>query len=138
MGIKQFYTQFKALVWKNAVLKIRHIFVLVLEIAIPVLILLALGAIKEVAKPSFSRENIPTTMYVNDDLSTMYNPPYGIGCTDSNLVWRCAEEWPCDPVTDINTRCQPLKIAVAPKHHRFAYIIIVFMKLLLLNIHFLL
>ena len=118
MGVKQFYTQFKALVWKNAVLKFRYIFVLLLEIAIPVLILIALGALKNVAKPSFSRENIPTTIYLNDDLSNMYNPKYGMGCTDANLVWRCAERWPCvNPVADIPSRCQPLKIAVAPKHY---------------------
>lgn len=116
MGVKQFYIQFKALVWKNAVLKFRYIFVLLLEIAIPVLILIALGALKDVAKPSFSRENIPTTIYLNNDLNDMYNPGW-MGCTDANLVWRCAERWPCsNPVTDIPARCQPLKIAVAPKH----------------------
>ena len=85
--LKQFFVQFKALAWKNAVLKWRYVFVLLLEIAIPTLILLGLGVIKNAVKPSFIDVNIPTQMYPADSLQNMYVNA-GQDCSGENLVWR--------------------------------------------------
>ncbi len=115
MALKQFFIQFKALAWKNAILKWRYVFVLLLEIAIPTLILLALGAIKNAVKPEFTDANMPTTMYWNENFEGLYTSVQSTPCTGESLVWRCVERYPCNPITDFNNTCQPRHIAVAPK-----------------------
>eukprot|EP00605_Chrysophyceae_sp_TOSAG23-4_P000940 GSChrysophyteH1.ASY1.ANO1.1040.1 assembled CDS len=84
-----FYRQFRALVWKNFKLKLRNRVVLILEIAVPALIIFSLGFIKNVIIPVEEDAISPYTLAPDTfvkSIPELYDLAY---CGHTSLVWRC-------------------------------------------------
>lgn len=117
MNICLFCRQFRVLAWKNALIKWRHCTVLIVELAIPVLILIALGGLKSIFKPSITKESIPNFYYPSSGtfstFEAQYIPP---ACFSANLVWSCLQStYPkfCNYSPE-GKGCKRQYIAVAP------------------------
>jgi len=87
--LKDFARQFKALAWKNSKLKVRNWVVLLLEIAIPVLIVFALARIKLSLKPTDYEAVLPAGHAINGQVFTVREQFDRATCGTLNLVWRC-------------------------------------------------
>jgi ATP-binding cassette subfamily A (ABC1) protein 3 len=89
--------------------------VLLTELAIPVLILLCVAALRTAIHPKEQPITIPSTAALgvsNWDGLYQYPPT----CNSENLIWRCDNNYPCTQATSVDepTGCQLKKIAVAP------------------------
>lgn len=105
--------------WKNNLLKWRYWVTLIVEIAIPVVILVALGGLKTIVKPTVVDTTIPvqasaypnSLLYINQNL-VQY------GMCQNNLLWYCdasvSGSKSCTTPADIKKNCQRRYIAVAP------------------------
>jgi ATP-binding cassette, subfamily A (ABC1), member 3 len=111
----QFFRQFRVLAWKNALLKYRGWGTLLLEILVPTVIIIILGAVKLVIPTVTVPETFPTSYSTSSTLNNLYttNAPL---CRGQNLVLSCLQKVGCD--NDLEgeylLKCQPRKIAVAP------------------------
>lgn len=115
-----FLHQLKTLMWKNALLKVRNPFALVLELVIPCAVLLGLVAIRLQIKPREEGLNYPSDYLWSGSIADMYNE---VPCETENLVWRCNSFDACDAVPGGYANCQRKYIAVAPskKNETSAY-----------------
>ena len=115
IGCGQFWRQFRVLAWKNALLKIRGWGTLLLEIAVPTAIIIALGGIKSAIPNTVLKAAYPSDYTPSSSLDSLftYNAP---NCRDQNLVYSCLQKKGCktDPLGAFLSTCQPRKIAVAP------------------------
>lgn len=111
----QFWRQFRVLAWKNALLKIRGWGTLILEIAIPTAIIIALGGVKMAIPNTVQVDFSPSDYSASSSLDSLYtyNAP---NCRDQNLVYSCLQKRGCisDPLGSFLQTCQQRKIAVAP------------------------
>ena len=125
-----FTRQFKALAWKNYVLKTRNFGTLLLELAVPTILIIALGVLNKIIPQQSYEKNTPSSYIqafnfnVND---TQYNMYYGNAlCYRSygNIVWSCQGSGiSCNNINNNNNTaiyekvkatCQLQYIAVAP------------------------
>ena len=125
-----FTRQFKALAWKNYVLKTRNFGTLLLELAVPTILIIALGVLNKILPQQKYETNSPSSYIqafnfnVND---TQYNMYYGNAlCYRSygNIVWSCQGSGiNCNNINNNNNTaildkvkatCQLQYIAVAP------------------------
>jgi hypothetical protein len=125
MGLSDFWVQFVALCWKNRVLKLRHWSTLVLELALPTIIVLALWAVSNIASPTVtpisipsSKDNLNWISYINQ-IARSPNCEYE---PFSTLLWDCQQvtscpvnSWNIDEVQIKNIGCKRNYIAVAPQ-----------------------
>ena len=133
MGFQDFFVQFYALCWKNFILKCRHKTTLLIELALPALILLALGAMKSSLSPASTPESIPgnsnqlvygTGNFYNETRDRLIcgkgplrGPDFGL---TSNLIWDCANSLQCvygpNNLVDLEASgCRRNYLAVAPR-----------------------
>jgi ATP-binding cassette subfamily A (ABC1) protein 3 len=84
------------------------------ELAIPVIILLCLGALRTAIHPTIEQVQIPSTANEVPTWDSLYSDPPN--CLSENLIWRCDGNIQCtQPVYgSVTTGCQLKKIAVAP------------------------
>jgi len=123
----QFFRQFRVLAWKNALLKLRSPITLIMELALPTLIIIAVGGIRSVLKPTTVEKKIPFTF--NYVVPFAYQYPLTSYSQSSNqkswgnqnLVYRCPTS--DDPGSGTSYEsdsskidCQRMKIAVAPEY----------------------
>ena len=119
--MEEFYSSYSSLGGKNLCLfsRFHHashllanlIQVLLGEIAIPVVIILLLGVLRSVIKPSVQDMTIPGEIDVLPSWDALYTDfP---SCYSENLVWRCWSENPCEGVGSADS-CQLKRIAIAP------------------------
>jgi len=87
--LKDFGRQFNALAWKNSKLKVRNWTVLLLEIAIPTLIVFALVLIKGSLKPTDYEAVLPGGHALNGQVYSIREQFDRATCGTLNLVWRC-------------------------------------------------
>jgi len=85
------YTQFNALCRKNAILKLRLWWQLLLELLIPIFFIVAIGGLKNLFKPTTIPKDIPEATFpvpTMDDLlhQTVYP---NVFCYDANMFYRC-------------------------------------------------
>ena len=120
-----FLSQFNALAWKNYKLKRRAWTVLLLELAVPTLIIFALAQIKALLKPQTIDVYYPpgTDEEVGD-----FRDMYTSTCATDNLVWKCGyrydrnfdstcnwnNAWTSMTPSEMDAICQRSYIAVAP------------------------
>jgi hypothetical protein len=95
--------------WKNFTLKFRNWSTLLLELAVPIILLIAISQLQKVVTPTIVKETIPSNILYNPDLTSAY----GFNSCGTNLVWYCPA---CDKATGQNLVCQPRKVAVAPNN----------------------
>ena len=115
----QFWRQFRVLAWKNALVKVRGWQSMLLELLIPIIIIIALGGVKNAIGQTSYDQTLPSNyrdVPPFDNLYT-YNAPQ---CTDDNLVYSCLLPRTCtksisakNPL-EFLSKCQLRKIAVAP------------------------
>ena len=133
-GFTEFWTQFNALAWKNAKLKIRLWGTLLLELLIPTFIIVALGVLTRTLPSSNFELLIPSGFTSPSSFNTharsipsfRLNDPqnlFGQGsCSDySTIVWNCKQRVSCQSLNFTGSfnalsksKCQLNKIAVAP------------------------
>ena len=91
----------------------RSIFILFLELLIPVGLLVAIYGLQQAVAPTNNPIDIPTTFHPSPSLNSLYS---SIQC-DANLVWYCPHcgSSSTSKGTPISSVCQPRKIAIAPK-----------------------
>ena len=128
---EEFFRQFKVMAWKNALLKIRYCGTLLLEVAVPTIIIIALGVLSNVIPKTTYDQSIPSTYLASP--SFRYNDPNNVfgsrdmcsGNQKNNIVWSCAatpsNRSYCSTSTPDNiynqilrSGCAPRLIAVAP------------------------
>ena len=111
----QFFRQFRVLAWKNALLKCRGWGTLLLEIAVPTIIIILLGVIKNIIPIITVPQAFPAGYSPSGSLDSLYttNAPF---CRGQNLVYSCLQKEGCKNDLDgkFLLKCQPRKIAVAP------------------------
>eukprot|EP01035_Chromulina_nebulosa_P031730 gene31730-42318_t len=103
MCCNDFCRQFSILAWKNATLKLRSLRSLFLELAVPTIILLILGAISKTSFRSTTEKYIPTQYSPSVDFSYFLQP---IPCS-ATLLFLCDKRKCKKPV------CKPQHIAVS-------------------------
>ena len=88
--IKSVARQIKVLAWKNGLLKWRHLSVLIIELAIPILIVIAVYGLKIISLPKYEGPDAPYYYNPSDSLERMLDghQTFGEYCTTRNLVWR--------------------------------------------------
>jgi hypothetical protein len=124
--VSDFFRQFSALAWKNAVLKLRYSGTLFLEIFVPTVIILAIGGLSA-AIPTNNYDQIIPTSYTpvpSFRLNDLYNVYNGQVLCQSygDIIWDCSNQLKCEYVNgNVSTslleqlkKCQPKKIGVAP------------------------
>ena len=123
MAFSDFWVQFSALCWKNRVLKLRHYSILILELALPTIIILALWFISNIVAPTVTKISIPHQAnwisYLDQvgHIAPCQYEPY------SSLIWDCQQVTSCPPSypnflhEDVikNLGCKRNYIAVAPQ-----------------------
>eukprot|EP01036_Dinobryon_divergens_P035789 gene35789-46440_t len=105
----QFFLQLRVVMWKNATLKLRFWYILLLELIIPAGFMLALVGIRaSISSKTIDAyvPSIPTKF--NPSFKDLYRSP---DCGGENLIWRCVlkKSGPTCP-----NLCQPKRIAIAP------------------------
>eukprot|EP01041_Mallomonas_annulata_P005100 gene5100-10202_t len=105
----QFFLQLRVVMWKNATLKLRFWYILLLELIIPAGFMLALVGIRaSISSKTIDAyvPSIPTKF--NPSFKDLYRSP---DCGGENLIWRCVlkKTGPTCP-----NLCQPKRIAIAP------------------------
>ena len=119
MCCAQFFRQFKVLAWKNYLLKIRRWQILLMEILIPIIIIIALGGVKQAIGQTTYSPTYPQNFHDVSSFDNLYtlNAPI---CSGDNLVISCILPKGCGklqtPQKPLNylTSCQLRKIAVTP------------------------
>lgn len=81
------------------------------EILVPTLILLAIGALRGIVKPTKYQQRIPSYFEEASSFASFYSPPK---CFTANLLWSCDEKFPC-PISWTPESCQRRVIAIAPE-----------------------
>ena len=111
--VSQFFLQMRVMLWKNATLKIRFWYIMLLELAIPAIFLLGLAGIKQTLSPSTVQENLPKYVAQNSpSFISLYQQP---ACDAENLVWRCNIQKKTIGYNSQNcsSLCEPRRIAIA-------------------------
>lgn len=128
-SFEEFFRQFRVMAWKNAILKIRYCGTLLLEVAVPTIIIIALGVLSNVIPATSYDQSIPYTYLATP--SFRYNDPNNVfgskdmcfGNQNNNIVWSCVNTPNnrnyCNSTDNtysqlLNAGCAPKKIAVAP------------------------
>jgi len=103
------------LAWKNAILKVRQWQTLLLEIAVPVVIIIALGGVKNVIGQTTYQATYPANYHEAPTLDDLYTTRAPL-CAENNLVYNCLQPAACLRKFDPKylASCQLRKIAVAP------------------------
>ena len=114
----QFFRQFRVLAWKNALLKVRGWQVLLMELFIPILIIVALGGVKNAIGQTKYRKTLPANYHESARLDELYTTK-APSCTDDNLVMSCLQPPSCyvsyNPMKPTYLQqCKLRNIAVAP------------------------
>ena len=88
--IKSVLRQIKVLAWKNALLKWRHVSVLLIELAIPIIIVLAIYGLKEISLPKYVGPVAPESYNPSYSLESLLDghQTFGSICYGTSLVWR--------------------------------------------------
>ena len=88
--IKSIARQVKVLAWKNGLLKWRHVSVLIIELAIPIIIVLAVYGLKQVDPPKYVGPDTPGYYRQSDTLKSLLDGHQSFGeyCGGRSLVWR--------------------------------------------------
>lgn len=119
MNCSLFCRQFGVLAYKNFLIKRRHCIVLILELAFPIIVIIALGGLKSIVKPKLINESIPSSYYPSSGTFNNFDlvqydvvPP----CYSANLVWSCLQPTFPNLCTYSSTGqgCKRQHIAVAP------------------------
>lgn len=135
-GLREFWIQFKALAWKNAILKFRFWGTLFLEMVVPIALIIALGVLNKYLPGSdyslsipygftptntFSNQNaVKSNSFRVDDPNNVFSQ--GVCNSYANIVWSCKKPVPCSNAGNsydayfakLVKSCQMRKIAVAP------------------------
>ena len=127
--MEEFVRQFRVLAWKNCKLKLRASTVLVMEMLIPILIVFALGSIKNAIAPTIVGDILAQNVFTEGTSNGLtWNLANQRICGSRSLFWECGgRNADCDPLTQQNIPneakaqselyCQERKIAVAPKSY---------------------
>ena len=86
-----FVRQFRALAFKNFRIKCRSWTILLAELLLPIIIIVALGAIKNGLNPTNYDEIVPANHVLGGQVSTIYELYDQATCGSQNLVWRCTD-----------------------------------------------
>eukprot|EP01041_Mallomonas_annulata_P007150 gene7150-14563_t len=106
----QFSLQLRVVMWKNATLKLRFWYILLLELLIPAGFMIALVGIRASISSKTTDAYVPSIpTKFNPSLKDFYSNP---DCKGENLIWRCVIK-KNDGLTCPDL-CQPKRIAIAP------------------------
>lgn len=108
--MSSFSTQLKAIAKKNALLKVRNVFGLLLEILVPVGVLIGLWGVRLAIKPTTSKLSIPMSYDNNAAIEDIY---YNLPCGDFSLFYNCPNSGGVCSKTDFDG-CEMKYVAIAP------------------------
>lgn len=86
------YRQFNALCRKNAILKLRLWWQLLLELVIPIFFIVAIGSLKNLLKSTTVPSEIPQTSYPVPTMESLLDQTKypNLMCFDFNMFYRCS------------------------------------------------